>query len=83
MVTGIIVLGGIVWLIQHFLTDSPAPAPAPVQEAQISTSKAAIDVSQTNGEALNSSMSDQLKSVQQMIGGEYDGKTYVPPKSRK
>lgn len=83
LVTGILVLGGIVWLIQHLLTDSPAPAPVPVQETQISTSKAAIDFSQTKGEALNSSMNDQLKSVQQMVGGDYDGKTYVPPKSRQ
>ncbi len=32
---------------------------------------------------MNNATSDQLKSVQQMVGGEFDGKTYVPAKNRK
>lgn len=76
-----LILGGIVWLIQDLLTDSPAPKPA--ETAPASTPKAAIDFSQGNADSLNSSTSDQLKSVQQMVGGEFDGQTLVLPKKTK
>ncbi len=81
LVMVILILGGIVWLIQDLLTDSPAPKP--VEAAPTSTSKAAIDRSQGNADAMNSATSDQLKSVQQMVGGEFDGQTLVLPKKQK
>ena len=52
-------------------------------EESSSTSSRAVEFSKTNGEALNNSMNDQLKSVQDMVGGTYDGKTYVPPQGKK
>ena len=81
----LLVLGGGVWLIKETL--DPAPKPVPAQAAQeeevTSLPSRALDASQTNGDSLNSSMNDQLKSVQGMVGGTYDGQTYVPPKSKK
>ncbi|MFN0079570.1 MAG: hypothetical protein ACKVY0_24160 [Prosthecobacter sp.] len=74
-------LGGFVWLVQYLLTDAPAPAPA--AEPAASNSSAAVNFSQSKGDAMNNATSDQLKSVQQMVGGEFDGKTYVPPKNKK
>ncbi len=79
----LLALGGFVWLVQHLLTDQPAPAPAPAAEPVTSTSRAAVDFSQSKGDAMNNATSDQLKSVQQMVGGEFDGQTYVPPKNKK
>ncbi len=48
-----------------------------------STSSRALDFSKTSGEAMNNSMSDQLKSVQEMTGGTYDGKTFILPQGKK
>lgn len=79
----LLALGGGVWLVKHALTDSPKPSPAAPVEGSSSTSSRAVDFSKANGEALNSSMNDQLKSVQEMVGGTYDGKTYVPPQGKK
>lgn len=79
----LLALGGFVWLVQHLLTDPPAPAPAPAAAPVTSTSSAAVNFSQATGDAMNNATSDQLKSVQQMVGGEFDGKTYVPPKNKK
>ena len=79
----LLAVGGCLWLVQHLLTDPPAPVPAPPLEQPTSTSSAAVDFSQATGKALNNSMNDQFKSVQQMVGGEFDGKTYVPPRRRK
>ncbi|OYW73310.1 MAG: hypothetical protein B7Z37_21885 [Verrucomicrobia bacterium 12-59-8] len=79
----LLALGGGVWLVKHALTDSPKPAPAAPEEEVSSTSSRAVDFSKTSGEALNSSMNDQLKSVQDMVGGTFDGKTYVPPQGKK
>ena len=79
----LLALGGGVWLVQQAFTDSPKPVPAaPVEEAS-STSSRALDFSKTNSEAMHNSMNDQLKSVQEMVGGKFDGKTYVPPQSKK
>lgn len=76
-------LGGGVWLIKETLDPAPKPAPAaPVEEATSLPSRA-LDASQTSGSALNNSMNDQLKSVQGMVGGSYDGQTYVPPQGKK
>ena len=52
-------------------------------DQESSTASRALDFSKTNGEALNQSMSDQLKSVQEMVGGTNDGKTYVLPQRKK
>jgi len=81
----LLALGGFVWLVQHLLNDPPAatPVPAPNAEAATSTSSAAVNFSQSKGDAMNNATSNQLKSVQQMVGGEFDGKTYVPAKNRK
>ena len=81
----LLALGGFVWLVQHLLIGPPAPTPvsAPAKEAATSTSSAAVNFSQSKGDAMNNATSDQLKSVQQMVGGEFDGQTYVPPKNRK
>lgn len=81
----LIALGGGVWLIKE--TFDPAPKPAPAQAAPeeevTSLPSRALDASQTSGDSLNNSMNDQLKSVQGMVGGSYDGKTYVPPQGKK
>ena len=79
----LLALSGGVWLVRHALTDSPQPAPPSPAEEPSSTSSRAVDFSKTNGEALNNSMNDQLNSVQNMVGGSYDGKTYVPPHGKK
>ena len=79
-------LGGGVWLIQHSLSSPIKPAvttPVEQEESESSTASRALDFSKTNGEALNQSMSDQLKSVQEMVGGTNDGKTYVLPQGKK
>lgn len=81
----LIALGGGVWLIKETLDPAPRPAPAhaaPEEEATSLPSRA-LDASQASGDSLNNSMNDQLKSVQGMVGGTYDGKTYVPPQSKK
>lgn len=75
--------GGFVWLVQHLLTDPPTPVPASPVEAATSSASDAVNFSQSKGDAMNNSMNDQLKSVQQMVGGEFDGKTYVPPNKKK
>ena len=82
----LLALGGCVWLILQAFTEPAKPAPtAAVKEAEpvTSTSSRAIDFSKANGEAMNNSMNDQLKSVQDMTGGSFDGKTYVLPQSTK
>jgi hypothetical protein len=89
----LIALGGGVWLIKETLdpapktAPAPAPAPAPAhaapEEEVTSLPSRALDASQTSGESLNNSMNDQLKSVQGMVGGTYDGQTYVPPQGKK
>lgn len=76
-------LGGGVWFIKHSLTSEPKPAPAAPVEEPSSTYSRAVDFSKANGEAMNNSMNDQLKSVQGMVGGTYDGQTYVPPQGKK
>ena len=76
-------LGGGVWLVQHAFTDSLKPTPTAPEEESSTTSSRAVEFSKTNGEALSNSMNDQLKSVQDMVGGTYDGKTYVPPQGKK
>ncbi|MDB6005123.1 MAG: hypothetical protein JWR15_2110, partial [Prosthecobacter sp.] len=48
-----------------------------------STARRAVDFSQTTGNAMNNAVNDQLKSVQQMTGGSYDGQTYVLPGAKK
>ncbi|MDI1312803.1 hypothetical protein [Prosthecobacter sp.] len=79
----LLALGGGVWLVKEALSPAAKPAPsAPVEEATSLPSRA-LDASQASGEALNNSMSDQLKSVQGMVGGSYDGQTYVPPNGKK
>ncbi len=79
----LLALGGGVWLVKQALTDSPKPAPAAPAEESSTASSRAVEFSKTNGEALNNSMNDQLKSVQEMTGGSYDGQTYVLPKGKK
>jgi hypothetical protein len=82
----LLALGGGVWLVQHSLSEPLKPAKtAPTEQAEpeSSTASRALDFSKTNGEALNQSMSDQLKSVQEMVGGTNDGKTYVLPQGKK
>jgi hypothetical protein len=79
----LLAIGGGVWLIQQAFTEPPKPTPAdPVEEAS-STASRTLDFSKTNGEAMNNSMNDQLKSVQEMTGGTYDGKTFVLPEGKK
>ena len=82
----LLVLGTGVWLVEHSLTAPPKPVEtihAEPSEPVSSTASKALDFSKTNGEALNNSMTDQLKSVQEMTGGTFDGKTYVLPKGKK
>lgn len=79
----LLALGGGVWLIKETLDPAPRPAPAAPEEEATSLPSRALDASQTSGGALNNSMNDQLKSVQDMVGGSYDGQTYVPPQARK
>ena len=79
----LLALGGGVWLVRQAFTEAPKPVTAAPMEESSSTSSRAVEFSKTNGEALNNSMSDQLKSVQDMVGGTYDGKTYVPPQGKK
>ena len=79
-------LGGGVWMVKQSFESPPKPAKAPVVEeadSELSTAKRAVDFSQATGDALNTSVNDQLKSVQQMAGGTYDGQTYVLPGSKK
>jgi hypothetical protein len=82
----LLTLGGGIWLLQNSLLPPLKPArtpPAEQSEPESSTASRALDFSKTNGEALNQSMSDQLKSVQEMVGGTNDGKTYVLPTGKK
>ncbi len=81
----LLALGGGVWLIKETLDPAPKPVPAHAapEEEVTSLPSRALDASQTSGDSLNNSMNDQLKSVQDMVGGTYDGTTYVPPKSKK
>lgn len=79
----LLIIGSLVWLLRHMLTDSHNPVSEPAEEVQTSTSKAAVDFSQKKGDAMNSSMSTQLKSVREMVGGDFDGSTYVLPKGQK
>ncbi|MBN8421900.1 MAG: hypothetical protein J0L73_23485 [Verrucomicrobia bacterium] len=76
----LLALGGGVWLLRETLAPAPKPAPAPPEEEVTSLPSRALDASKVSGESLNNSMNDQLKSVQEMVGGTYDGNTYVPPK---
>ncbi|WP_395753514.1 hypothetical protein [Prosthecobacter sp.] len=79
----LLALGGGMWLVQQAFTEPPKPVPAaPVEEAS-STASRSLDYSKTNGDAMNNSVNDQLKSVQQMTGGSYDGQTFVLPKAKK
>ena len=79
----LLVLGGVGWMASDMLAPhADRPVPEAPEEATSLPSRA-LDASQTNGESLNSSMNDQLKSVQNMVGGSYDGKTYVPPTGKK
>jgi hypothetical protein len=79
----LLALGGGVWLVKETLAPAPKPTPAAPEEEATSLPSRALDASKTSGESLNNSMNDQLKSVQEMVGGTYDGKTYVPPKGKK
>ncbi len=81
----LLALGAGVWLVKEALTEPPKPEPAAPAEVEESSSlpSRALDFSKTNGEALNNSMNDQLKSVQEMTGGTYDGQTYVLPRGKK
>ncbi len=86
MVLILLALGGAVWAVQQSL--APQPRPAVVEEAaepgsETSTARRALDYSKANGDAANNAMSDQLKAVQQMTGGRYDGQTYVLPGAKK
>ncbi len=79
-------LGGGVWMVKQSLAPQPKPVKAPVvqeAESELSTARRAVDASQASGDAMNNSMNDQLKSVQQMTGGTYDGQTYVLPGGKK
>ncbi len=78
----LLALGGGVWLVKDALTPAPKLAPAAPEEEATSLPSRALDASKTSGAALNNSMSDQLKTVQGMVGGSYDGQTYVPPKGK-
>jgi len=82
----LLVLGGCVWLAQHSLSPSLKPAETPLMqptEPESSTASRAVDVSKTNGAALNQSTNDQFKSIQGMVGGSFDGQTYVLPLGKK
>lgn len=79
----LLALGGGVWLVKETLAPAPKPAPAAPEEEVTSIPSRALEFSKTNGGSLNNSMNDQLKSVQGMVGGTYDGQTYVPPKGKK
>lgn len=79
----VLALGGGVWLIQETLDPAPKPAPAAPEEEATSLPSRALDASQTSGDSMSNAMNDQLKSVQGMVGGSYDGKTYVPPQGKK
>jgi len=79
----LLALGGGVWLVKETLAPAPKPTPAAHEEEATSLPSRALDASKTNGESLNNSMNDQLKSVQEMTGGSYDGQTYVLPKRKK
>ncbi|MCB1275716.1 hypothetical protein [Prosthecobacter sp.] len=79
----LLALGGGIWLVQWLLEEpKPAAQTAPA-EAVSSTSSRAVEFSKNNGEALNNSMSEQLKSVQEMVGGKIDGQTYTLPQGKK
>lgn len=70
-------------MVKQSLEPQPKPAPAaPVEEASSSTSRT-LDASKASGASMNNAMSDQIKSVQQMTGGSYDGQTYVLPTGKK
>ncbi|MCF7790219.1 MAG: hypothetical protein K9N47_29135 [Prosthecobacter sp.] len=79
----LLLLGGGVWFLKDSLDPAPKPAAAAPEEEATSLPSRALDASQTSGNSLNNSMNDQLKSVQGMVGGTYDGQTYVPPQSKK
>lgn len=79
----LLALGGGVWLVKETLDPGPKPAPAARVEEATSLPSRALDASITSGDSLNNSMNDQLKSVQGMVGGTYDGQTYVPTKGNK
>lgn len=78
----LLVLGGGVWLVRETLAPAPKAVSAPPEEEATSLPSRALDASKVNGESLNNSMGDQLKSVQDMVGGTYEGNTYVPPKGK-
>ncbi len=79
----LLALGGGMWLVQQAFTEPPKPVPAaPIEEAS-STASRTLDYSKTSGDAMNNSLNDQLKSVQQMTGGTYDGQTFVLPQGKK
>jgi hypothetical protein len=79
----LLTLGACVWLVEHLLEEPPAPLQPAAEEPVSSTSSRAVEFSKNNGEALNNSMSDQLKSVQEMVGGKIDGQTYTLPQGKK
>jgi len=78
----LLALGGGVWLVKEAVTPAPKAVPSPPEEEVTSLPSRALDASKVSGESLNNSMNDQLKSVQEMVGGTYDGNTYVPPKGK-
>lgn len=76
-------LGALVWLVQKSFDPAPKTTPELPEEEVTSLPSRALDASSASGDALSSSMDEQLKSVQGMVGGTYEGKTYVPPQSKK
>jgi hypothetical protein len=86
--TILIAIGGIVWLVNHLMSEAPPPAPvvskqAPVESAlSLAVSGNPQGITSTAAQELNSQSTGQLQSVQQMIGGEFDGKTFVLPGSK-
>lgn len=82
----VLALAGGVWMVKQSLEPPPKVAPAAAveeAESELSTARRAVDASQASGDAMNNSMNEQLKSVQQMTGGTYDGQTYVLPGGKK
>lgn len=79
----LLVLAGGVWLVQDQLKEPEPVVASPPTEPASSTASRAVEFSKNNGEALNNSMSDQLKSVQEMVGGKIDGQTYTLPQGKK
>jgi hypothetical protein len=86
--TILIAIGGIVWLVNHLMSDGPPVSKVTRQAQAESALSLAVSgnpqgITNTAAQELNSKSTGQLEAVRQMIGGEFDGKTFVLPGSKK